>query len=139
MWNLPRPGFEPVSPALVGRFLTTTLPWKSHILCFWSITDRESLRSFYVNILTYLKLLVSPLLWFWHLFPSLKFSDFPFCLVFCVILLCYPRGKWNGLYHQFILFSGKYMCNYSLYSIPIPLVFKLSKQLWWLQYFFTLT
>ena len=29
MWNLPRPGTEPVSPALVGRFLSTLAPGKS--------------------------------------------------------------------------------------------------------------
>ena len=28
MWNLPRPGPEPVSPALAGRFLTTAPPGK---------------------------------------------------------------------------------------------------------------
>ena len=29
MWDLPGPGLEPVSPALVGRFLTTAPPGKS--------------------------------------------------------------------------------------------------------------
>ena len=29
MWDLPRPGIEPVSPALAGRFLTTVPPGKS--------------------------------------------------------------------------------------------------------------
>ena len=29
MWNLPRPGFESVSPTLTGGFLTTGLPGKS--------------------------------------------------------------------------------------------------------------
>ena len=29
MWNLPRPGIEPVSPALAGGFLTTGPPGKS--------------------------------------------------------------------------------------------------------------
>ena len=29
MWNLPRPGIEPVTPALVGRFLTTGPSGKS--------------------------------------------------------------------------------------------------------------
>ena len=29
MWNLPGPGFEPVSPALAGRFLTPGPPGKS--------------------------------------------------------------------------------------------------------------
>ena len=28
MWDLPRPGLEPVSPALTGRFLTTAPPGK---------------------------------------------------------------------------------------------------------------
>ena len=28
MWDLPRPGLEPASPALAGRFSTTAPPWK---------------------------------------------------------------------------------------------------------------
>ena len=28
MWDLPRPGLEPLSPALAGRFSTTALPGK---------------------------------------------------------------------------------------------------------------
>ena len=31
MWDLPRPGLEPVSPALVGRFSTTVPPGKPHV------------------------------------------------------------------------------------------------------------
>ena len=34
MWDLPGPGIEPVSPALVGRFLTTVPPGKSLDLFF---------------------------------------------------------------------------------------------------------
>ena len=47
MWDLPRPGFEPVSPALAGRFSTTAPPgkpcWKilnhsfNFITCDWSV------------------------------------------------------------------------------------------------------
>ena len=41
MWDLPRPGLEPVSPALAGRFSTTAPPGKPlffyllimHIIC----------------------------------------------------------------------------------------------------------
>ena len=33
-WNLPRPGHEPVSPALAGRFSTTAPPGKP-FLSFW--------------------------------------------------------------------------------------------------------
>ena len=31
MWDLPRPGLEPVSPALSGRFSTTTPPGKPQL------------------------------------------------------------------------------------------------------------
>ena len=34
MWDLPRPGLEPVSPALAGRFSTTAPPGKPLITCF---------------------------------------------------------------------------------------------------------
>ena len=34
MWDLPRPGLEPVSPALTGRFSTTAPPGKPFFTCF---------------------------------------------------------------------------------------------------------
>ena len=34
MWDLPRPGLEPMFPALAGRFLTTVPPGKPHVCCF---------------------------------------------------------------------------------------------------------
>ena len=34
MWDLPRPGLEPVSPALAGRFLTTAPPGQPHGISF---------------------------------------------------------------------------------------------------------
>ena len=37
MWDLPRPGIEPVCPGLAGRFFTTGPPGKSH---FWSFKYR---------------------------------------------------------------------------------------------------
>ena len=33
-WDLPRPGLEPVSPALAGRFSTTAPPGKPRCVCF---------------------------------------------------------------------------------------------------------
>ena len=35
MWDLPRPGLEPVSPALAGGFLTTETPEKSPLLSYF--------------------------------------------------------------------------------------------------------
>ena len=37
MWDLPRPGLEPVSPALAGGFLTTTPPGKPNKVCLYSL------------------------------------------------------------------------------------------------------
>ena len=34
MWDLPRPGIEPVSPALAGKFSTTAPPGKSNVQVF---------------------------------------------------------------------------------------------------------
>ena len=36
MWDLPRPGLEPVSPASAGRFSTTAPPGKPPFALFWS-------------------------------------------------------------------------------------------------------
>ena len=35
MWDLPRPGLEPVSPALAGRFSTTAPPGKPYFILFY--------------------------------------------------------------------------------------------------------
>ena len=37
MWDLPRPGIEPVSPALAGKFLTTVPPGKSLVLIIFYV------------------------------------------------------------------------------------------------------
>ena len=34
MWDLPRPGLEPMSPALAGRFSTTAPPGKPRVVFF---------------------------------------------------------------------------------------------------------
>ena len=39
MWDLPRPGLEPVSPALAGRFSTTAPPGKPHFFFRFAILD----------------------------------------------------------------------------------------------------
>ena len=42
MWDPPRPGLEPVSPALAGRFLTTAPPGKPEIWDFISMCYTQS-------------------------------------------------------------------------------------------------
>ena len=46
MWDLPRPGLEPMSPALAGRFSTTAPPGKPQIGFLHSCleADQEAMR-----------------------------------------------------------------------------------------------
>ena len=50
MWDPPRPGLEPMSPALAGRFSTTAPPGKPRIL---SIKKKKFLVRFFFNVLTF--------------------------------------------------------------------------------------
>ena len=58
MWDLLRPGIEPVSPALAGRFLTTAPPGKSLSLAFLFHLLKE-LRQ---NVTSNLKMLLAKIL-----------------------------------------------------------------------------
>ena len=78
MWDLPRPGLEPVSPALAGRLSTTAPPGKPSLFVsflkkkkfYWSIVGLQCCVSFkntakwisYVYIHSFFFL-------FWHSFP----------------------------------------------------------------------
>ena len=46
MWDLPRPGFEPVSPALAGGFLSTAPPGKSQSKSFFLRLFKSLWRDF---------------------------------------------------------------------------------------------
>ena len=48
MWDLPRPGLQPASPALAGRFSTTAPPGKPHSH-FLSLVTRVCSPDFVVN------------------------------------------------------------------------------------------
>ena len=54
MWDLPRPGLEPVSPALAGRFSTTAPPGKPHIyifkLCFTLLHEETELYFLWLEL-----------------------------------------------------------------------------------------
>ena len=63
MWDLPRPGLEPVSPALAGRFSTTAPPGKPSIFVF---------KLEYSHIITAYSCLLT--------FLSCLFARSPFCM-----------------------------------------------------------
>ena len=45
MWDLPRPGLEPVSPALAGRFSTTGPPGKPNFPMFYIANSQTFLKN----------------------------------------------------------------------------------------------
>ena len=80
MWDPPRPGLEPVSPALAGRFSTTAPPGKPHVSLFYKILTLacKALHDLVPH----------------YLFAFISFY-FPFCLfcfshtgVLAVLLIC---------------------------------------------------
>ena len=56
MWDPPRPGLEPVSPALAGRFSTTAPPGKPHY-CFLIIVTLKSVKLSFIVMLMCISLM----------------------------------------------------------------------------------
>ena len=48
MWDLPRPGLEPMSPALAGRFSTTVPPGKPETAQFFDIKKDILIYNYYI-------------------------------------------------------------------------------------------
>ena len=61
LWDLPRPGLEPVSPALAGGFLTTAPPGKPRLLYYY-------IRTFFVSY--YGLCLKVYFVWYKYSYPS---------------------------------------------------------------------
>ena len=83
MWDLPRPGLEPVSPALAGRFSTTAPPGKPLVGLFYSFFSFIDLGflgfsriSAQLNgghgLWVHAYLFDAPSRWFWYLFWALS-------------------------------------------------------------------
>ena len=87
MWDLPRPGLEPMSPALAGRLSTTAPPGKpSRPFLTWRLATLTSLN-FSPTVLSYL--ILQP-----HTVPVILWTHYAF-LLFCAFarVLC----TWNVL------------------------------------------
>ena len=53
MWDLPGPGIEPVSPALVGRFFTTEPPGKPEIKLLKYLSNTQFLMFYMYYLLLF--------------------------------------------------------------------------------------
>ena len=76
MWDLPRPGLEPVSPALTGRFSTTAPPGKPLIF------DIKMFIIFHDHFFL-----------MWSIFKV--FIEFVTILLLLYVLFFWPRGMWD--------------------------------------------
>ena len=89
MWDLPRPGLEPVSPALAGRFSTTAPPGKPYIIIFNMIIVNDCMVIYSVIIIkssnrteTY----VSKFLFLW---TSLQLNPYIYVYIYIYLYGCY--------------------------------------------------
>ena len=76
MWDLPRPGLEPMSPALAGGFSTTAPPGKPSFVYFLKNSSWFHLSFLLVFFCLYFIYFLSYL---YYLLPT---TDFGFCLFF---------------------------------------------------------
>ena len=97
MWDLPRPGLEPVSPALAGGFPTTAPPGKPRHIFKVSCV-------FIFLLLSFKSLLFildnSPLSWVFfckHLFPACGLSSHSHNIVFCRAVFHINNFFWQWL------------------------------------------
>ena len=87
MWDLPRPGIEPVSPALAGGFLTTVPPENS---LFYYILMKSNYLSFllcFVHIISYLNKPSIFYIFFQQFFNVQVFCIWNFFLCMNIILI----------------------------------------------------
>ena len=84
MWDLPRPGLEPVSPALAGRLSTTAPPGKPS---YWLLTQGDKEK--YILLFRDFCLLMSPLGRSWVYKVPFRFSCF-----------CQDAGKRQPLFME---------------------------------------
>ena len=100
MWNLPRPGIEPLPPALAGRFLSIVPPGKSLPLLLvpqprtlLQVVDRSNCMAHFVFQLS------------WTLPPSLPMSNGLRCFINCLVFFSYLEVYNNCFVHKCTAFT----------------------------------
>ena len=122
MWDLPRPGLEPVSPALAGRFSTTALPGKPLRIIFdWSslVIEVNNLISHiylhvYINIYIYIQICIFtynvPLKEYWKM--HMLMNTILFIKINDSIRIAYHKHHSQILTYYFEYFMLNYLFQY---------------------------
>ena len=77
MWDLPRPGLEPVSSALAGRFSTTAPPRKPPSYVFWDLSSNDFAMFSFLLIWLFLHKRITD----WHYLMSFFVLSFLKCFL----------------------------------------------------------
>ena len=123
MWDLPRPGLEPVSPALAGRFSTTAPPGKPLMTVFimngcWVLSNAFSMS-------------IEMILWFLSFF-LLMWHITLICICWTILALEWiqvDRGLWSFLCivgFSFLIFCGGFLHLYSSKILAVIFFFVMS-------------
>ena len=110
MWDLPRPGLEPVSPALAGRFSTTAPPGKPKNMKFfkplivalfcWVCYRRSSMSLFSVYFFSFFFSQLTPAHPFLLLLLSIIIQYILFIYVICITNCIYRKNRNIGVNQQ---------------------------------------
>ena len=116
MWDLPRPGLEPVSPALAGRLSTTAPPGKPRL---WWFLKRNPVIQIVVPLYKIHHFSVSHFKAFNLRFQVAWFDMSKLCFMFVFILfgVCYASWICKFVFHQFFCsYFFKYFFYNNLFS-----------------------
>ena len=89
MWDLSRPGLEPMSPAVADRFLTTVPPGKSPPICFWYLPDSGFIECLWKYSLLF------------NLFEEFEKYQYKFCFLYLVEFACETILSWTSVGREF--------------------------------------
>ena len=111
MWDLPRPGLIPVSPALAGRFSTTSPPGKPEYKIFKIIAIVACVKWYLIVVIVCISLMIN---YIKH-------------LLMCMLAICI--SLWRNVYSGFcplkILGGLLLNCRSSLHILDINLLFNI--------------
>ena len=119
MWDLPRPGLEPMSPALAGRLSMTAPPGKPLIFFWFYVSLSLVFSACYHWWICLLVWLLSSFFLYIQIYIYIFFSFFSFCEFVCVFFFV-----WSCLYSFAFTICPRVLtvCFYSVEFLALVII-----------------